>query len=462
MKRRHFGLLTGSSLAVAAAGRQARAQTAAPDASLLATTLTPLGGERAGNADNSIPAWTGGHVTAPLPPNQPVNELLFTDEQPIYTVDASNLTQYQNLLSAGTKALMAKKGFKIKVYPTHRTAAAPQYVYDNTALNVARSKLDPAGGRFGFTGGFSGPPFPIVDTVDPEIGGVQLIWNALVVWGGYSIYNTFSGGVVVNSKGQTIFTHGGQGRILYPYYDPNGSPETYDGYYSKQHSYTTEPSSVNGQETLIWHSSNNSLHPDTTWTLLNGQGRVRKAPNEAFDSPSPIANGILNFDDSNGFYGSPEKYDWRFVEKREMLVPYNCNSTPRSTVQEFIQPAFPNPDILRWEKHRMWVVEATLHQGEDNVSARRRLYLDEDTWAILLADMYDADDVLWKTTQVYNQCVPSVPYVLSFGFTTWNLLSGDYDYTGNISYPPDVYKAYVGPQSADYFDPAQMAASASF
>jgi hypothetical protein len=67
MKRRDFGLLAGSSLATAAAVRPASAQSAAPDPNLLKTTLTPMGGIRAGNADGSIPAWTGGLVSPPLP-----------------------------------------------------------------------------------------------------------------------------------------------------------------------------------------------------------------------------------------------------------------------------------------------------------------------------------------------------------------------------------------------------------
>ena len=65
MKRR--SLLFGTTAALVGAGlRPVFAQTApARDPSLLTTTLTPFGAERAGNADGTIPAWTGGITSAP-------------------------------------------------------------------------------------------------------------------------------------------------------------------------------------------------------------------------------------------------------------------------------------------------------------------------------------------------------------------------------------------------------------
>lgn len=179
MKRRNFGVLASSGIAAAAMPLYAVAQSGAPDISLLSTTLTPLGAERAGNVDGSIPPWTGGLVSPPLPSDQPVDVKLFTDEQPLYTVDANNMAQYQSLLTPATKWMMSNWGYSIKVYQTYRTAAAPKYVYDNTALNVTRAQLDPRGGRFGLTGAYGGVPFPIIDTSDPLAGGAQLIWNHL-------------------------------------------------------------------------------------------------------------------------------------------------------------------------------------------------------------------------------------------------------------------------------------------
>jgi hypothetical protein len=464
MKRRNFGLMAASSLAATAtmpgASKLALAQSA-PDASLLATTLTPLGGERAGNADGSIPAWTGGLVTDPVPTSQPIDVVIFADESPLYEVNAGNMAQYANFLSPGTQALMKNRDFRIKVFQTHRTAAAPQYIYDNTEKNVTRAQLVPEGGRFGFSGGFAGPPFPIPST-DPSVAGAQVIWNHLVRWQTFQNFTKFSGSYVITGHDTVILTFGGSSHFSCGYYDPNGSPETYDGYLSKLHEFYLAPSVTNGQEAIVWTSSNVLVKPNITWAVIPGQGRVRKAPNEAYDTPNATSNGINNYDDSSGFAGSPQKYDWKVIGKQEMLVPYNCNGLHAVTAQTLMQPAFPNPDFVRWEKHRVWIVEARLHPGERNTTARRMVYIDEDTWMILLADMYDADDNLVKTAAVYNRSVGSLPCTWEVAEAFWDLRAGAYNMIGSMRCPPYDNAEYLKPQSLEMFDAEQMAASSSF
>ncbi len=49
-----------------------------------------------------------------------------------------------------------------------------------------------------------------------------------------------------------------------------------------------------------------------------------------------------------------------------------------------------NPDLERWELHRVWVVEATLKEGKRHIYAKRVLYIDEDSWLAVATDQYDA------------------------------------------------------------------------
>jgi hypothetical protein len=455
MKRRTFGLL-GATSVMAAGLHKASAQTA-PDPGLLTTTLTPMGGERAGNADGSIPAWTGGLVSSP---DGPVEVPMFDDETPLFTVDASNMAQHADLLSDGVQEMMTKFGYSIKVYPTHRTAAAPQYVYDNAAKNVTRAQLSPRGGRFGFTGAYGGPPFPIIDRSDPAVAGTQLIWNHLTAWQGFCS-SKFSPGYVVTDA-QLILSEGGKNLFIFPYYDPNGSPETFSGYLSKTHLYFQAPGNFNGQEVITWHTANTDQNPDITWELLNGQGRVRKAPDEQYDSPNGYFNGSSNQDESSGFYGNPSQYDWKYLGKKELYVPYNCNKIAFSTAEQFMLPTYPNPELTRWEKHRVWVLEATLHPGIRNVLARRRFYLDEDTWYIAVGEGYDANDV---TASIYLQLIkatPAVPCAGPVGFVNFHPQTNNYLYAGILNVP-----GFTTPESSaviaeSYFDPQQMAASAGF
>jgi hypothetical protein len=462
MKRRDFGLLAGTSLASAALMRPALAQSATPDPALLTTTLTPYGAERAGNADGSIPAWTGGIVMPAPAPDQPIDvSLPFQNDQPLYTVDASNMAQYKDLLTPALQVMISQRSYKLKVYPTHRTAAAPQYVYDNIAKNVTRAVFDPRGGRFGFTGAYGGIPFPIIDTANPQIGGAQLIWNHLTHFEGFTSHTLMSPAMVV-INGKVTLSAGGESRFIYPYYDPDGSPETYAGYYSKLHGYTRIPSNVEGQETLTWHSTNVSINPDSTWTLLNGQGRVRKAPNESYDTPVPGYNGLSNIDESQCFYGNPSEFDWTYIAKKEMLVSYNNNQLNGIQAMDYVLPIGPNPDVMRWEKHRVWIVEASLHPGSQNVLPKRRFYIDEDTGQALLGEAYDANGTLLKCYIVPTRCVATIPMVNPFCIVSLNLVSGDYVCQGQMSYGSYRATEFSGAEDPAYFNPQQMAANASY
>jgi hypothetical protein len=461
MKRRNFNLLAGASIAVSTGFHTARAQQAPADPSLLTTTLTPMGGERAGNADGTIPAWNGGMVSGPLPLTTNVAVPLFQNEQPLYEVNAGNMGQYESFLSEGVKYQISKFGLSLKLYQTHRTAAAPQYVYDNAAKNVTRAQFDPRGGRFGFTGAVSAPPFPIINTAEPLIGGAQLIWNHLTVWQGVSNHALFTPGTVID-HGEVILVNGTISRLIFPYYAPGVTPESYDGYYSKGHFYSKAPEKVVGQESLVWHSTNVNVNPDIVWTLLNGQGRVRKAPDEAYDAPSPASNGIANIDESSCFYGNPSEYNWTYITKKELLVPYNCNALVFTDAQKVLGPHFPDPNVIRWEKHRVWVVEATLAPGSHNVMAKRRFYIDEDTWLALLGEGYDAQGKLVKAYTNYNICIPSLPGTIQQATSTFDLLTGDYTFNGKNNFGSFQSALLFGPQLDSYFEPQEMAATASF
>jgi hypothetical protein len=459
MKRRKLGLLVGSSLAYAAVLRSAEAQTvAAPaDPALLTTTLTPLGAERAGNADGSIPAWTGGMVAAP---GSPAAIRVFEDEQPLVTVDASNMAEHADLLSDGVQEMITKFGYSIKVYPTHRTAAAQQYVYDNAAKNVTRSQFSSKGGRFGFTGAYGGPPFPIIDTANPDVGGPQLIWNHLTAWAGFCA-TRFSPGFVV-SDDKIVLSEGGKDSFRYPYYDPEGSPETFGGYLTKTLVEFQAPPNFNGQMFLSWHTANTEEHPDITWSLLNGQGRVRKAPNEQYDTPSGYFNGLSNADENSGFYGNPSQYDWKYITKKEMYIPYHNNNLQFATPAEWLLAKYPSPDIARWEKHRVWVVEANLHPGMYNVMARRRFYIDEDSWNIAVGESYNGDGNMSNVYLQFLRVVPSIPCVGPTGFVNFHVQQDAYLYAGLIKVPGLDFPEDNSVVPESVFDPQLVAAKASF
>src|SRR6186997_1395680 len=115
----------------------------AADADRLGADLTPLGGEKAGNADGSIPAWDGGITAAPAgykPGGHHPDP--FASESPLFTITAANADKYTDKLTAGQLALLkAYADYSIPVYPSHRTAAYPQRVYDATKRYATTAAL---------------------------------------------------------------------------------------------------------------------------------------------------------------------------------------------------------------------------------------------------------------------------------------------------------------------------------
>ncbi len=182
-------VLLNAALCGLLASGYAQAQVSPEEAAKLKTTLTPLGAERAGNKEGTIPAWDGG-LTKPAPgfKNGGRRPDLFPNEKPLFSITAKNMDQYADKLTDGTKAMLKKyPAYRVDVYPTHRTAAAPQWVYDNTFKNATRAKLVNGSAGPEPSGAYGGIPFPI------PANGAEAMWNHLLRWRGTVWHMDFSG-----------------------------------------------------------------------------------------------------------------------------------------------------------------------------------------------------------------------------------------------------------------------------
>lgn len=466
MKRREFGLWGAASATAMGAAmgvpRSARAGVTADAAAALKTTLTPTGAERAGNEDGSIPAWTGGETTPPAgwSPGQPQPDLYASDAL-VVSINQSNMGQYKDLLSVGLIEMLTKfSDFSINVYPTHRSAAAPQWVYNNIAQNALTATLDPRGARYGFANAYGGIPFPILDS-DPDIAGAQVIWNHLTRWDGSS-YTTDNPTYVVNN-GVKALTANEHLRYIHPYYDPDGSLAAFDGWFVKIRLDYLGPPVLVGQVLCEWNSTNALDRPTEAWELLNGEGRVRKAPELTYDTPTATGGGIVNYDEAYGFFGDPSKYNWKLLGKKEMYVPYNNAKLVNSSADDVIKPHFLDPSVVRYEKHRVWVVDATLAPGERHTIPHKRMYVDEDNWHICLVDEWDANGDFLKEIILYNLPVPSLPGTIQANCTAHNTQTGQH-MVGN----PGFFSTAEAPglifeqNSPQIYNPQFLSASAAY
>ena len=407
-----------AALLLAFAAVPAFAGVSAAEAAKLKTTLMPLGGERAGNKDGTIPAWDGG--TRQVVSNDGRIPNPFGEDKPLFTIDAKNMAQYGDKLADGIKAMIAKypDTFNLQVYTTRRTASAPQWVYDNTFKNATRATLESGSGGGLPRGAIGGLPFPI-----PQ-NGEEVMLNNLVRWQGTTIED--EGTAVRFLDGKPVRMTTGTKVMQSPYYDPAMTPEKFDAdpIYKLYRMDTFAPPLRAGEKMVI----RNNVDDDKTqtWQYLTGQRRVRKLPQVCCDVPNPMSGGIQNFDEFEGFFGGTGRYDWKLVGKREMYVPYNTNAFAQASLDEVAMKDHFNPKYVRWELHRVWEVEAKLMAGQRHVYPTSRFYFDEDSALVLIAERYDAQGKLAKVTHTLPMVIPSLPAVILRGDPSYDVLRGGY------------------------------------
>ena len=413
---------TAAALLAALLGMAAAHAAVTPEeAAKLKTELTPFGAEKAGNKDGSIPAWTGGYST-PIPGDKPGGRRgdPFKDDKPLYSVTAKNVDQHAGKLSDGVKALLKKypDSFRLDVYPTRRTAVAPQWVYDNTAKNALRAKLD----GHKLVGAYGGIPFPMPKS------GLEAIWNHKLSWRG-SAWEADFNQYQITANGQVVLTTDGRIRQRMPYYFDDGSVDSFEGVHWEVNLLNVGPPIRAGE--MIVGRQHVDEEKSQSYVYLTGQRRVRKLPNACCDTPTPATAGLMSFDELSVFSGRTDRFDWKLVGKKELLVPYNQNRFLQARDAEIIKGQHLNPDHVRWELHRVWVVEASLAAGQRHQAPKSIYYLDEDTWLAVLGDRWDANGQLWKTLWVFNYVMPDFPGTVQQTFGFYDLLSGQ-AYVANV------------------------------
>lgn len=445
-------LVAGAVIALAA--QSVLAAVGPDEAKKLGTTLTQTGAERAGNADKTIPEYTGGLTTPPAgyEKGSGIRPDPYAAEKPLYAITAQNMAQYESKLTAGTREMLKKyPTMRVDVYPSHRSMAFPKYVLDNTVKNATAVKTTDDG--LGLEGTYAGIPFPIPKT------GNEAMWNHLLRFTGQSSYTQYDS-INVDSSGKAVLATTGQIHMDYPYYDPKrtGASSDSDIYFRTKIAYTA-PARRNGEALLAQDYINPMKYGRRAWQYLPGQRRVKLAPDIAYDTPNPGSAGASTYDDAWVFNGAMDRYDFKLVGKQEMLVPYNAfkliyAKDPYATTT----PNHLNPDYVRWEPHRVWVVEATLKADKRHIYAKRTFYIDEDSWIAVASDEYDARGQLYRAGFVYSNPAYEVPAPTSVGQSFHDFTTGGYNMTGLMG-AYNVGLKFMEPQSANAWSADALAGS---
>lgn len=435
-------------LAVASAG--ARAEVTAEEAQALGKTLTAVGAEQAASADGRIPAYTGGLAPRVAGARTPESRRAdpFADEKPLQSLNGGSVGQAASQLTAGTLELLRRyPTFRVDVYPTHRDVAFPPFVLENTHRNATDAHLSHDG--IGIAGVRPGVPFPI-----PR-DGREVMWNHRLRYQGEAVQFKYDSWLV-DATGQHVLTSTAQSLWEFPAYDPERrEPLREDEPWFLWRVNYSGPQRRAGEALLLIDSVNTAREPRRAWVYFPGQRRVRPVE-MADDVPHGSSSGIYTNDDAFVYTGVLERFDVKLLGKREMLVPYDTfRFTYHAKPEDLLQPGHPNPDLLRWELHRVWVVEATLKPGQHHAYGRRVYYVDEDSWIALAGDDYDQDGKLSHAVfalLTWN-ADDGTPY--AFNHVAFDFGSGNYF----VAFLPGPYSGvrYVEPLPASQWSPDAIA-----
>jgi len=425
------------------------AQLTPEEIAMLGNELTPMGAIKAGNAEGTIPAWTGGITEYPegYTPGQHYVDP-YADDDVLFTITAANMDKYADKLTVGQKALLTTypDTYEMNIYPTHRSAAYPQRIYDKTIANAKTARL--TGDGNGVTGAINGLPFPI-----PK-NGHEAIWNHLLRYRADS---------AAREIGQAAPTRGGSyTRVqfydeFYMLYAMEGMTEEKLNnkiLFFKQK--VVAPARLAGGILLVAETMDQVKEHRSAWLYNPGQRRVRRAPNVAYDNPGTAADAMRTSDQFDMYNGAPDRYNWELIGRKEIYVPYNAYKLQDPSVKnrDILTPMHINQDLARYELHRVWVVDATLKEGARHIYKRRTFYIDEDSGQILVVDAYDKRDQLWRVSEGHAMTYYNVPSVWTSLEVHTDLQAGRYLAIGlNSENPP--YQFNIE-RSLDDYTPAAL------
>ena len=428
------------------------AKVSADEAAKLGKTLTPIGAEKAANKEGTIPAWDGGLTKAPgcyKPGGRYCDP--FADDKPLFTITKANVEQYKSKLSVGQVELLKKYDtYKMNVYPTKRSFANPQFIYDATAKNAVNAEL--GGNGEALNNAVTGIPFPIPKT------GFEVIWNhkvryrdlALVRWNNQFAVTTSGDYNQTKIREDVKFTYSKDGV----------TPESLNNVIFYFMQVVTSPPRLAGTITLVHETMDQIKEARRAWQYNPGQRRIRRAPSVAYDNPGTGADGLRTNDQTDTFNGAMDRYDWKLVGKKEMFVPANSYllHSDKYKYKDIIKKSHMNQDVVRYELRRVWIVESTLRKGTTHIYKKRNFFVDEDGYQIRVVDIYDARDTLWRFQESHNLQAYDKSFEAPAAETVYDLQSGRYLAQALNNEDPEVTQKQF---DDSYFDPGNVSKQAS-
>lgn len=384
--------------------------------------LTSIGAEKAANADGSVPAWQGG-ITEPPSSYKAGGDHPdpFAEDAVLFTITAGNYKAHEANLTEGQKALFKAypDSYQIPVYSARRSASYPEYIYEETEKNAKRVRLINDGN--GIEGSAAGFPFPM-----PE-HGQQVMWNHNLRFVTPNTVKLYSNAAVVQPGGDYRMSKSVT-QLKFYYHDEDVDADDLDNRFVKAIGKSLSGRD-SGEAFLVHVPLDRTIEETDVWIYTPGT-RVKKIANVGYDGT--IHDGLVTHDQIAMFNGALDRYNWKLVGKREVYVPYNAYRLSSSKVQyeDIVKQSHPNTALTRYEKHRVWVVEANVKDGISHIYKKRVFYLDEDSWTVVAQDIYDQRLAFWRYAELHAMNYYEVPTVLPSVEVHYDLQSRRYVVVG--------------------------------
>ena len=367
----------------------AAAKVSAEEAAKLGNELTPIGAEKAGNAEGTIPAWTP--TTKSDSTSEYSSDPVLDKQEPLFTITADNMAEHRDKLTIGHQELMKRypDTYKMKVYPSKRDLAWPDFIYEATKANATSCEMidpdTPHNCKLGF-------PFPIPKS------GAEPIWNHKLKWRGNQV-TRYNNQMIVQLDGDYQLTKITEDvKFSYANSEEPVLLTKDSGEFLKYLSETISPPKLAGTFILVHEKAGTGPEGRAAWLYSPGLRRIRKAPTVCCDNPYEGTDGHQFYDQVDMFNGVLERYTWKLLGKREIYIGYHGNhlASPDVSYDDMAAPKHLNAELPRYELHRVWVVEADNKKGLSHLFKKRRFYIDEDGWNIVAVENYDHRDGLMQ------------------------------------------------------------------
>ena len=338
----------------------------------------------------------------------------YPDDEILLVIDKNNFKQFsETILTPGQLEMfnLYPETFKMNVYESRRSCSVPPEVIELTKENAAL--IDEGEGIIGVVGSI---PFP-----NPT-EALHHVWNHILRYRGVEIYGS-SPFFIINPDGTR--TYGAGEAIAKNFWNPFTKNDK--GLQGMIMIKVTHPPRLADASALIIESLNAFETPRRSWVYNPGTRRVRRAPDIAYDYKPSASQGITTADQSGGFNGAKDRYNWKSLGVQKKLMPYNAYEFHETLIEDVLQPYHVNQDILRYELVNVNVVQADLKSGKRHIIPHRTMYFDLDSHNMLSEETYDGE----KTLQTYRE-FPLInfydqPMCLSIHEATYDLTTKRYE-----------------------------------